>query len=160
VLPPQKPRPYWNDGVLQPACLYGSEWIINKHFLYEHGVALWGPDFKTLTKPVDIKDVQAACIRDLFKEWEPKINQPAWFDNPHYQSYLVLNLCRILCAVQGNRITTKKEAAAWVKKEYGPRWQDLVETAENWRYGMAMEKKEEAIEFIEWVVDKANKKKR
>ncbi|MDO8497455.1 MAG: nucleotidyltransferase domain-containing protein, partial [bacterium] len=72
ILPPLQPRPYYGEGELYLAT-YGNEWLINNYLLYKYGIALIGPDFKTLMKPIDIKEVQKACVRDLFKEWEPKI---------------------------------------------------------------------------------------
>ncbi len=74
ILPPKLPRPYYGAGIFYPEAPYGNEWLINNYLLYKHGIALTGPDFKTLIKPIDMVDVQKACVRDLFKEWEPKIN--------------------------------------------------------------------------------------
>jgi len=153
ILPPKLPRPYYGAGIFYPEAPYGNEWLINNYLLYKHGIALTGPDFKTLIKPIDMVDVQKACVRDLFKEWEPKINDPKWLQNSHYQSYLVLNLCRILYTIKCGEAASKKVSAAWVKKEY-PEWKNLIETAENWHYGVEMKRQEEAIEFIKFVVDK------
>ncbi|MBS0272541.1 MAG: nucleotidyltransferase domain-containing protein, partial [Proteobacteria bacterium] len=89
-LPPKMPRPYIGEGVFYPEAPYGNEWIINQYLLYKHGIALTGPDFKTLVHPIQIKDVQKACIRDLFEEWQPKMIDPTYLNNSHYQSYIVL----------------------------------------------------------------------
>ncbi len=58
-----------------------------------------GPEFKTLVKPISIEDIRDACIRDLFEEWEPKMRDPTYPQNSHYQAYVVLILCRILHTV-------------------------------------------------------------
>ena len=114
-----------------------------------------GPDFKTLALPVKMTDVQKAHIRDLHKEWEPKICDATYLENSHQQSYLVLNLCRILYNLMGGRIETKKGASLWVKAEF-PQWKNLIETATNWRYGIKMERQKEVIEFIKFVLEKAD----
>ena len=119
--------------------------------LYKHGIPLLGPDFKTLVKPIDIEDVRAACIRDLFEEWEPKMTDPTYLNNSHYQSYVVLNLCRILYTVVCHSTATKKASASWVKSEFDPQWTPLIQTAENWSYGKEMNLKEKVIEFIQFV---------
>ena len=116
ILPPKESRPYYNNEIFYDEAPYGNEWIINNYLLYKHAIPLIGPDFKTLTNPIDIIEVQKACIRDLFQEWEPKIIDVEWLDNSHYQSYLVMNLCRILYTVSCGTTGTKKVSAAWVKK--------------------------------------------
>jgi hypothetical protein len=151
ITPPQNPRPYFGEGIFYPEAPYGNEWIINQYLLYNHGIALVGPDFKTLLKPIEMKDVRKACIRDLFQEWEPKINDLEWLSNSHYQSYIVLNLCRILYTVNCREIASKKASAAWVKREFGPCWNELIKAAEDWSYGKEMNSHEEVIEFIKFV---------
>lgn len=151
---PKTPRPYIGEGIFYTEAPYGNEWIINQYLLYQHGIALTGPDFKTLVKPIPIEEVREACIRDLFEEWQPKINDPTYLKNSHYQSYVVLNMCRILYTVFRHSTATKKASAAWVKRKFGPRWNKLIETAESWHYGKEMDLEEEAIEFIKFVVDK------
>jgi hypothetical protein len=154
IRPPKSPRPYFGEGIFYPKAPYGNEWIINQYLLYKHGLPLIGPDFKTLVKPIDIEDVREACIRDLFEEWAPKMNDPEWLNNSHYQSYVVLNLCRILYTVTCHSTATKKASADWVKRKFGPRWNKLIQTAESWHYGKEMNLQEETIEFIKFSIDK------
>ncbi|MDO8498076.1 MAG: DUF4111 domain-containing protein [bacterium] len=157
ILPPLQPRPYYGEGELYLST-YGNEWLINNYLLYTHGVALIGPDFKTLAKPINIQDVQKACVRDLFKEWEPKIIDPEWLKNSHYQSYAVLNVCRILYTVMSNEAASKKVSAEWVKNEF-PQWRKLIETAENWKYGIEMTLQDKTKEFIRFVIGKVKEKR-
>lgn len=152
TLPPKAPRPYLGEGILYKEAEYGNEWIINLYLLQKHGQALVGPAFMTLREPVSIEAVRKACIRDLFREWEPKMNDPAWLANSHYQSYVVLNLCRILYTVRCSAAGSKTVAAAWVKSTF-PQWCDLIETAEGWHYGVEMARQAEAIVFIRFVID-------
>jgi hypothetical protein len=152
ILPPRRPRPYVGEGIFYPEAQYGNEWIINLYLLRQHGITLFGPDFSYLVNPIPIVEVQKACIRDLFREWEPKISDPEWFDNSHYQSYIVLNLCRILYTVMAGATGSKKVSAEWVKNEFGA-WRDLIQTAQDWHYGVEMTRQQEAIEFIQFVID-------
>ncbi len=153
VQTPETARPYIGEGIFYAEAPYGNEWIINQYLLYKHGIPLIGPDFKTLVKPIDILDVREACIRDLFEEWQPKMNDPTFLNNSHYQSYIVLNLCRILYTVICHSTASKKACAAWVKSEFGPDWDNLIQTAENWHYGIEMNLQKETIEFIKFVVN-------
>jgi predicted nucleotidyltransferase len=156
IEPPQMPRPYFGEGIFYPEAPYGNEWIINQYLLYTHDMALKGPEFKTLIQPVNIKDVQAACIRDLFQEWEPKMHDLKWLSNSHYQSYIILNLCRILYTVMQGAIASKAVSAQWTKTEYAPQWCSLIEMAEDWHYSKEMHKQTETIGFIQFVLDKVS----
>lgn len=154
IMPPKEPRPYFGGGIFYDEAPYGNEWIINNYLLLESGVALLGPSFKTLCHPIDIFEVQKACIRDLFQEWEPKISDEKWLDNSHYQSYLILNLCRILYTVLCKATTSKKISSEWVKNQFGSPWDHLIEAAQSWQYGKKMSEKENAINFIKFVIEK------
>lgn len=152
VLPPKTPRPWWGIGVLYETAPYGNEWIINQYFLWKCSVPLVGPQFNTLVRHVDIRDVQQASARDLFQEWAPKLGDLEWLENPHYQSYLILNICRILYAVLTAEAGSKSTAAAWVKRTF-PAWRNLIEIAQNWRYGDPMDHIDEATGFIRFAID-------
>ncbi len=153
TLPPEEPRPYYNATIFYENAPYGNEWLINNHLLYEHGIPLIGPEFKELIKPIDMIEVQKACIRDLFQEWEPKITDLKWLDNSHNQSYLVMNLCRILYTVLLGTTGTKTVSAEWVKNIFGLPWSNLIEIAEKWKYGREMFLKYETIDFIKFCID-------
>ena len=154
TLPPKDPRPYFGGGIFYDAAPYGNEWIINNYLLYQYSIPLSGNDFKKLTNPIDILEVQKACIRDLFQEWEPKITDFEWLDNSHYQSYLVLNLCRILYTVMEKIAGTKKVSAEWAKNKFGLPWSKLIGDAQDWKYGKEMSSRNEAIDFIKFTINK------
>ena len=157
VLPPKTPRLWWGFETMYAAAPAGNEWIINHYFLSKYGIALYGPEFNTLIPQIDVREVQKASAKDLFKEWEPKIHDPEWLSNGHYQSYLILNLCRILHTVIGGEPGSKKVDAEWTKATY-PQWRDLIEEAKRWKYGAEMKRQEEAIAFIKFTIEKVNEK--
>lgn len=154
LLPPREGRPwYWGGtGELYAAADYGNEWIINRYFLYEYGIALYGPEFRELVGPVEMVEVQKACVRDLLVEWKPKAESSAWLETYEYWHYLVLNLCRILYTVSCAAAGTKRVAAEWVQAEYGERWRDLVAGALQWGHGVDFAPKEEALGFLAFVI--------
>lgn len=157
ILPVELRRPYYGAGKFHPEALYGNEWLINNYLLYKYGVPLIGPEFKTLIKPIDIKEVRKASAKDLFREWVPKIGNANFFKDSHFQSYVVLNLCRILYTVILGDVGSKNTSAEWVKKEF-PQWTNLIEIAESWKYGDKMNKQEEVEEFIKFTVDRVKEK--
>src|SRR5215472_11569584 len=158
LTPPATPRPWWGFGTLYAEALAGNEWIINHYLLSRYGMRLEGPDFKELIPPIDIHDARQASARDLFQEWVPKIHDGAWLSNSHHQSYLVLNLCRILHTVVHGEPSSKKVAGQWVKAAY-PEWQNLIEEAERWAYGDEMRRQADAVAFIRFAVDRVNETK-
>jgi len=158
LTPPATPRPWWGFGTLYAEAPAGNEWIINHYLLSQHGIALEGPDFSELIPAIDIDDVRRACARDLFQEWVPKIDDAEWLSNSHYQSYLVLNLCRILHTVMRGKPSSKKLAAEWANAEY-PQWKSLIEQAESWAYGDKMERQADAVAFLRFAVERVNETK-
>jgi hypothetical protein len=153
TLPPGEPRPYFGGGNFYPEAAYGNEWIINLYLLRRYGIALLGPAASEIIPPVSITDVQKACIRDLFREWKPKTADLDWLDNSHYQSYLVLNLCRILHTVLNGEAASKTVSATWVGTRF-PEWSSLIADAENWTYGQEMKHRSETIRWIEFSLER------
>lgn len=153
--PPVTSRPWWGFGTMYPEAPAGNEWIINHYLLSKHGIALEGPDFNELIPPINIHDVRRASARDLFQEWAPKIYDSAWLSNSHYQSYFVLNLCRILHTVIQGELRSKKVAGQWAKAAY-PQWQNLIEEAEKWAYGDEMKRQADTVAFLQFAVDRVN----
>lgn len=158
LTPPATPRPWWGFGTMYPKAPAGNEWIINHYLLSKHGIALEGPEFNELIPAIDIKNVRQASARDLFQEWVPKIYDGAWLSNGHYQSYFVLNLCRILHTVIQGEPRSKKVAGQWAKAAY-PQWQYLIEEAEKWAYGDEMKRQADAVAFLHFAVDRVNETK-
>ncbi|PYX74993.1 MAG: hypothetical protein DMG78_05245 [Acidobacteria bacterium] len=158
LTPPAKARPWWGFGTFYAEAPAGNEWIINHYLLSKYGIALEGPDFNDLIPPIDIHAVRQASARDLFQEWVPKIDDTAWLSNSHYQSYLVLNLCRILHTVIHGQPGSKKIAGQWVKATY-PQWKVLIEEAERWAYGDEMKRQADTVAFLRFAVDRVNETK-
>jgi len=155
LTPPAAPRPWWGFGTLYAKAPAGNEWIINHYLLFQYGIVLEGPDFNKLIPPIDIHTVRQASARDLLQEWAPKIDDGAWLSNGHYQSYLVLNLCRILYTVIHGQPGSKKVAGQWVKAMY-PQWTSLIEEAERWKYGGEMKRQSDAAAFLRFAVERVN----
>ena len=158
LTPPAKPRPWWGFGTMYGEAPAGNEWIINHYLLSKYGISLEGPNFNELIPPIDIRTLRQASARDLFEEWVPKIDDAVWLSNSHYQSYLVLNLCRILHTVIHGEPGSKKVAGKWAKATY-PQWKSLVEEAERWTYGDEMKRQADAVAFLRFAVDRVNETK-
>lgn len=52
--------------------------------------------------------------------------------------------------------SSKTVATTWAKTKYS-QWADLIQQADNWRYGGEMAPQDEVIEFIKFVVQEVEK---
>lgn len=153
---PTQERPYVNGGKVS-YCAYGNEWIINLYALQECGQVILGADLKTLLPNVTIQQVREASKKDLLADWVPKIKDPDAFNHPlydseHIKNYAVLTMCRILHRANNDNMASKKVASKWVKEQY-PRWNDLIERAEDWEHGRSMASDEEVKEFMRFTLE-------
>jgi len=156
---PIVPRPYYNE-IFYDEATYGNEWLINNYLLINYGKTIHGPDFKTLIKyNITIDDITRSCVNDFCQEWVPKINDDEWLSSSHNQSYIVLNICRIICTIFNSKTENKQNSANWVKEQY-KEWKNLIEEAEKWDYTKTMSKQDEIKEFIKYmekIIDNKNK---
>ena len=109
----------------------GSDWIIQRHILYEQGVVIEGPNPKTLIDFVSPEGIRSA-IRDILQEWwYPMLDDPSWLRDNHseYHSYAILSMCRALHALEHGTIVSKPVAAKWAQKKLGPEWSKIIELA-------------------------------
>ncbi len=152
--PPAIPRPYVNGGQMwNPDPPYGNEWLLNLYVLYDCGIALFGPNPKSLIgHPINIEAVRRASQKDLHQEWEPLLKDSSALKDSHFQAYVILTLCRILHRAKNDNIASKRIASTWVKKNYGNPWSDLIEKAEHWQHGQEMNSINETLQFIQFIL--------
>jgi hypothetical protein len=108
----------------------GSDWIIQRHVVREHGVVVDGPDPKTLIDPVGPDGIRSAVRGTLQEWWLPMLKNPAWLreHGPVYQAYAVISMCRALHALEHGIIISKPRAIQWARAQYKP-WKQLIDTA-------------------------------
>ena len=155
IEPPSTPRPYINGGAFwEPDPQYGNEWMINLYALRERGVSLVGPDPADLIPEVSIEEVREASRRDLFEEWLPKLNDPAFFESSHLQAYVTLTLCRILHRAWNDEVVSKRVAASWVRNTCDEQWiVDLIDRAERWQHGQELASADQVRELIRFMLN-------
>lgn len=109
----------------------GSDWIIQRQVIREHGVVLMGPDPKTLIAPVDSKDIRRAVKGVLNEWWFPMLEDPTWLKEhgSEYHAFTILTMCRALYALDNGTIVSKPVAARWVQSKLGKDWSEVIEDA-------------------------------
>jgi predicted nucleotidyltransferase len=107
-------------------------WVIHRHVVREHGMALAGPDPRTLIDPVDAVDLRDAVTSLLHAWWTPTPACRRWLDNPFYRSYAVLTMCRMRYTLQYGVVVSKPTAARWAQATLASRWTPLIQAALAW----------------------------
>jgi Domain of unknown function (DUF4111)/Nucleotidyltransferase domain len=107
-------------------------WVIHRHVIREHGVALAGPDPRTLIEPVDAGDLRGAVVSLLHDWWAPAPTCRRWLDNPFYRSYAVLTMCRMRYTLQFGVVVSKPIAARWAQTVLDAVWTPLFQAALAW----------------------------
>lgn len=117
-----------NEGRFYVARL-GSDWIIQRHVVREYGVALEGPDPRTLIDFVSPDNIRGAVMGILKEWWFPMLADPSWLRDHEreYRAFAVITMCRVLHALTYGSILTKPKAVQWAKTTVDSRWIPLIE---------------------------------
>jgi predicted nucleotidyltransferase len=101
--------------------------IVVRVTVREKGIVLAGPDPKTLIDPIS-PDALRAEIKDTMIEWgEEILKNPKVYENRFYQSYLVLNYCRMLHDFYTGTVGSKLAGVKWAKENLDPEWIGLID---------------------------------
>lgn len=132
--PDDPPRPQLNEGRFYLG-RHESDWVIQRHVLREHGVAVAGPAISAFIDPVGPDDLRRGVLGVLREWWEPMLRDPGWLRGTEYQAYAVLTMCRALYTLRHGKIASKPASARWAQGELGARRAEFIERALNWRPG-------------------------
>jgi predicted nucleotidyltransferase len=104
-------------------------WVFLRHVLWQDGIALAGPDPRTLVEPVRPGELRQAARANVEDWLAPLLDEPEELHHYGYQSYCVLTMCRLLYTLETDATTSKQAAARWAKERLEPRWAALIERA-------------------------------
>lgn len=149
---PDRPRPYVNEGRFQVAPL-GSDWVIQRHALREHGITVLEPSPRTVIDPISPGDLRRAVRQDVTNWWAPMLRSP----DPRlfgrtYQAYAVLSMCRVLYTIRHGAVASKPVSARWALQVIDNRWHDLIERAVARPGGTQPDQFGETLAFIRYTV--------
>lgn len=107
-----------------------SDWVIHRHVVREHGVALYGPPPDSLIAPVAPDELRAATA-DVLRSWwgTPAAAKTIMRDHPGYLTYVVQTMCRALYTLERGAVVSKSAACRWIIAERDERWRLLVMAA-------------------------------
>jgi hypothetical protein len=112
---------------------HGSNWILERHIVWEHGIVVWGPPPDTLIDPVAPEEIRVAVCEKLRDFWSEQLSGPEWLHPRDYQAFAVLTMCRALYTLSYGEVVSKPRAAAWACETLDARWRPTIERALVWR---------------------------
>src|SRR5215211_875683 len=122
--PANKQHPHMDrgSGEVLHVMSHESDWIIQRHLLREHGIAITGPSLRELIDPVSAHNLRQAVVAVLPLWVRPILEDPSKIQQRGYQSYCVLTLCRMLYTLKQGEVLSKAAAANWALENLDPRW--------------------------------------
>lgn len=156
--PDDGPFPCTNEGEFYLAG-HESHWVLARHLLRESGVVVSGPNPRDLIDPISVNDIQQAILGFLNEWWSPMLSNSTRLQNPEYQAYTILTMCRALYTLENGKIASKPISAKWVQKEHN-QWQNLIKWALSWNQNIQEDKFDETKEFIRYTLHTASKLKK
>lgn len=132
---------------------HGSDWIIQRHIIREHGIVMAGPAPQALIDPVQPDDLRRAVLATLREWWSPQLRDPVRLHDDEYQAYAILTMCRALYTLQHGVVDSKSMAARWAQEALGERWATLIERALAWQHGVLLDSLNETLDFIRYTLE-------
>jgi predicted nucleotidyltransferase len=150
------PRPQYNEGQFFLA-LHGSDWIIQRHVLREHSVAVAGPPIKPWIDPVTPDELRGA-VAGVFAGWWASyiLIHPKELERAGYQPFAVLTMCRALYAFEHGEIVSKSVAARRAMESLDARWKPLIERALAQQSDLSADELDKTIALIRYTLERAH----
>jgi predicted nucleotidyltransferase len=97
-------------------------WVVR-----EQGVTLAGPPPATLVDAITVTALRREIYATM-RDWGAYIlAHPDEYNNRFYQTYLVLNYCRMLHDLRNGEPGSKRAGANWAKATLDPSWRGLID---------------------------------
>jgi hypothetical protein len=138
----------WEFGIGR----HGSNWILERNIVREHGVVVYGPPPKSLIDPVTPNELREAVCEALGGFWTEQLRGPDWLRPREYQAFATLTMCRALYTLHYGRVVSKPQAAAWARETLDPKWQPTIDRALLWRYDHTPADLTETLAFIQYAI--------
>ena len=157
--PERRPFLYLDNGASQLVRDAHCNTALIRHLVREHGVAIAGPNPKTVVDAVGVDPLRAEA-RATMAEYAAWLARDGGSFRGWDQAYIVLTLCRLLITAETGEVAGKAEAAAWASRQLDSRWHPLVAQAiadrvdPEWRgrFPARRERMDETRAFVEYVL--------
>jgi hypothetical protein len=138
---------------------HGSNWVLERWTVRQHGVALCGPHPATLIDPIAPAELRAAVIARLpdWDDWANQPHDPDWRLPRRHKAYVVESMCRALYTLATGDLPGKRQAVAWALTALPERWHSLVQRSRSWRTDDTVDMAivPEVMAFVHWTAQQA-----
>jgi hypothetical protein len=100
--------------------------LVTRWTVREKGKTILGPHPVTLIDPIPADELRKEMKETLIGWGQELLANPEPYRNRFYQSYLVLNYCRMLHDLHEGKIRSKFAGIYWAKAHLDPQWIDLI----------------------------------
>jgi hypothetical protein len=134
--------------------------IVVRWVVRENGVTLAGPPPATLVDPIPVAELRREIV-DTLTGWGQEIMaEPHRYNNRFYQSFIVLNYCRMLHDLHTGFPGSKRVGAEWAKANLEPSWGGLIDRAWHGRPNPAVSVQQHAdpeefqstLKFVQYII--------
>lgn len=130
-----------------------------------HGVTLAGPAPETLVETIPAEALRKEILAKMRVWGQDILEHPDHYNNRFYQTYIVLNYCRMLHDLRNGFPGSKRAGAEWAKATLDPRWVGLIDRTWAGRPTPEVSVRQPAdpadfqatLEFVRSVIDEANR---
>jgi predicted nucleotidyltransferase len=135
--------------------VHETSWLIERWVLREKGIALVGPDPKTLIDPItaeELRDTVRRRIRE-WATWAADPHDPEWLPPRSHQAYVVETMCRALYTATCGELASKRLAAEWAASALPEPQRSLVEKVVSGRADPTADETTvgSVLAFVQWV---------
>ncbi len=132
----------------------GSDAVIQRHVIRQHGICLAGPPPATLIAPIPPDDLRRATLDLLDGWWAPMLTDTHRLEDPGYRAYAVLTMGRILYTLATGRIASKPAAGQWAMQSLDDPWAGLVARTLANRGDPPLDTLDAALAFLHYTVER------
>lgn len=137
--------------------------IVVRWALRENGITLAGPPPKTLVDLMPVEMLRMEIMKTITGWGQELLDNPKPFNNRFYQTYIVLNFCRMLHDLHTGFPGSKLAGAEWAKINLDSSWNGLIDRTWGGRPNPAVSVREPAdprdfestLKFVQYVINKS-----
>ncbi len=139
--------------------------IVVRWVVRENGVVLAGPPPETLVDPMGVEVLRREIMETITGWGQEIVDNPAHFNNRFYQTYMVLNFCRMLHDLHAGSPGSKLAGAEWAKTNLDTSWNGLIDRTWSGRPNPAISVRQPAdpkdfestLKFIRYVINESKR---
>jgi hypothetical protein len=134
--------------------------VVVRWVVREHGVTLAGPSPATLVDPIPVEALRQEIMQTISGWGQEILAESEHFNNRFYQTFIVLNYCRMLHDLHTGFPGSKRAGAEWAKATLDPSWARLIARAWDGRPNPALSVRQPAdpadfrstLEFVKYAI--------